>query len=797
MNRPLIASRPGVPVLLPASRYRSPRDVVGLIAGGSLLAVAVITVAVAHGRLLGPQASVPSVLGSDVARRVLMGLVQVAVCAGAAAVVIATMLRRRFRVLAGLAAAGLAAAAGVAAILAVAGDAHPDELAAHLGRPSWLAGSAFPEPAVAAAAVAVCIAVLPWLRSRWRRAAWIALLVAGAARLITGTALPMELVIAAAAGALVGFAVRFTAGVPDQRLGPAGIAAALRTAGLPVAMVSPADVRAKGSRPFVAVADDGRHLFIKALGADQRSADLLYRAYRAIRLKQVGDARPATSLLQAVEHQALIAMLAEQAGVGVPPVRRVVTAPDGTVLLAMDLVEGNSLDLLPAEQITDDLLRRLWIAVRTLHAADLAHRSLRAANVMVDRSAEPWIVDFGFAEHSATRRQQDLDVAELLASLAILAGEERAVCSATEVIGPAAVAAAVPLLQPLALSAATRQAIAGHEGLLARTRSAAAAAAGVPDQELASVQRVRPRTLVTIAAASGAFYFVLPQLAKAAGSWRAVLTADWRWLPVVIAASALTYVASALALAGCVPIRLRFWPTLAAQLASSFINRVSPSNVGGMALNMRFLQRSGVEPAAGVAAVGVNAFAGAVVHLALIAIFFTLARRGLAGAFKLPSASKLLLILAVVAAVIGLVLATRPGRRFARGKILPALRSSLASLGQVAQRPAKLSLLLGGSALVTLAYIGGVVASVQAFRGHAGIAEIGAVYLAAAALAAASPTPGGVGAFEATLVAGLTGIGIAPAAAVPAVVVYRLATYWLPVAPGWAALRLLQRRDLT
>ena len=124
-------------------------------------------------------------------------------------------------------------------------------------------------------------------------------------------------------------------------------------------MVSPADVRAKGSRPFVAVADDGRHLFIKALGADQRSADLLYRAYRAIRLKQVGDARPAASLLQAVEHQALMAMLAEQAGVGVPPVRRVVTAPDGTVLLAMDLVEGNPLDLLPAEQITDDLLRRL------------------------------------------------------------------------------------------------------------------------------------------------------------------------------------------------------------------------------------------------------------------------------------------------------------------------------------------------------------------------------------------------------------------------------------------------------
>ena len=29
--------------------------------------------------------------------------------------------------------------------------------------------------------------------------------------------------------------------------------------------------------------------------------------------------------------------------------------------------------------------------------------------------------------------------------------------------------------------------------------------------------------------------------------------------------------------------------------------------------------------------------------------------------------------------------------------------------------------------------------------------------------------------------------------AVSAVLLYRLATYWLPVAPGWVSLRLLQR----
>src|SRR5256884_8094021 len=116
---------------------------------------------------------------------------------------------------------------------------------------------------------------------------------------------------------------------------------------------------------------------------------------------------------------------------------------------------------------------------------------------------------------------------------------------------------------------------------------------------------------------------------------------------------------------GAVPRRIRFWPTVLAQAASSFVNRVSPANVGGMALNARYLQKSGVDTSAGVAAVGVNSLVGAIVHLVLLVAFFAWAGHGLSDAFKLPSTSKLLLILAVVMAIAGIVLATRPGRRFA------------------------------------------------------------------------------------------------------------------------------------
>jgi len=128
----------------------------------------------------------------------------------------------------------------------------------------------------------------------------------------------------------------------------------------------------------------------------------------------------------------------------------------------------------------------------------------------------------------------------------------------------------------------------------------------------------------------------------------------------------------------------------------------------------------------------------------------------------------------VIIAVIGAVLATRPGRRWTRKQLIPGVRSAAGSLRQAAASPVKLGLLFGGSALITLAYIAWLDASVQAFGGGPGLVVLGAI--------------------EAALVAGLTGVGMQPGPAVSAVLLYRLATYWLPVLPGWLCWRSLQHR---
>jgi uncharacterized membrane protein YbhN (UPF0104 family) len=785
--RPLAEAAKHRARLLPPARYRHPGDVIRLIIAGLVLAGALAVTITTHATYAGASAAL--------AGRVLAGLVLAVLVTAAAAAVVVTLRYRRFRLLAGLAGAAVLASVVVTGFIHLAGGQQPRDLAAGAGQWPWLTGTSLAGPALLAAAVAVTVAAAPWLSRPWRRAAWITLWLAAVVRLITGAASPAEAVVAFAAGVTAGAAVLVLFGVPDRRIGPEGIAAALGSAGLPVTSVEPAGVEAKGSRPFVAAAGDGKPLFIKVLGSDQRDADLLYRAYRFIRLREVGDTRPAASLIQAVEHQALAAVMAERAGVAVPAVRQVIKTADGSALLAMDRLDGSALDQIPAQRLSDTMLRELWEQVNRLHRARIAHRSLRAANIVADRTGRPWVVDFSFSELGATPRQMALDVAELLASLAAIIGPDRAVAAAAAVIGPDRVAAAVPLLQPLALSAGTRRAVAGHDGLLTQTRQAAAAASGRTDTELARLQRVRPRTLLAIAAAAGVYYYLLPELAKVGNPWQAVQSADWVWVPLVIALSAVTYLASAVALMGAVSQRIRLWPTVLAQGASSFINRVSPANVGGMALNARFLQKSGVEPTAGVAAVGVNSLVGAIVHLILIVIFFAWSSRRVGQAFKLPSTSTLLAILTVILAVIGILLASRPGRRFASGTLVPGVRSAAASLSRVARNPGKMTMLVGGSALITLAYIGAFAASVEAFGGGPGFVVLGAVYLGTAAVAAAAPTPGGIGAFEAAAIAGLTGVGVANGPAVSAVVLYRLATYWLPVAPGWLCWRVLQRRD--
>jgi undecaprenyl-diphosphatase len=126
--------------------------------------------------------------------------------------------------------------------------------------------------------------------------------------------------------------------------------------------------------------------------------------------------------------------------------------------------------------------------------------------------------------------------------------------------------------------------------------------------------------------------------------------------------------------------------------------------------------------------------------------------------------------------------------------MLPSLRRSWSSFVEVVRDPHNLVRLSSGSVLVTVGNIIALVAALAAFGQHPPIATVAVVYLAGSAIASAAPTPGGLGATEAALVAGLSLTGTPERVAVPAVLLFRAATFWLPILPGWIAFVHLQRR---
>jgi undecaprenyl-diphosphatase len=299
--------------------------------------------------------------------------------------------------------------------------------------------------------------------------------------------------------------------------------------------------------------------------------------------------------------------------------------------------------------------------------------------------------------------------------------------------------------------------------------------------------------LLTFAALAGAVYFLYPQLANVGGVFERIQHANPAWMAAAVAASVITYIGATISMVGAIPRHLRLFPTFAAQLASSFTNRITPASAGGYAVNIRFLQKSGVETPVALTGVGLNSLSGFIIHMVLLAAFLVWAGADGLSAFHLPSGTTFLYITG--AAVIGIAIfaALPPGRHLLVGKLWPAMKKAWAGLVELARQPSKLLLLFGGGTIVTMSYMLALAASVEAFGGGISFPQLGVTYLAASTVAGAAPTPGGLGAAEAAYAAGLGLAGLDEGTALSAVFLFRFCTFWLPILPGWAAYHWLRK----
>lgn len=776
-----------------APLVRSPLFVFRLVVGVALALVGIGTLVVFEKALIGLrddlatlQASWPSWIATTI--ELFFGS---ALVVGFLTAVIGLLIRRRVR-----RALLLFAAVITAGVLsALVGDlitrlATSDELITAIK-------STGPDASLGNKALTAIVAILtlsgPWISRRIRP--WVMSIAAGGTSVsFLGTAapvmsFPLDIGLGMVAGSLVAliFKTRDRTPTADE------LTATLESSGIRVAGVERASVDARGSVPWFVTTDDGTRLFVKTLGTDQRAADLLFRLYRWIRLRNAGDRRPFTSLSRAAEHEALLSLAAHARGIQTPQLEAVAEIGTDGMVVAYERIEGKSLDKVAPEEITSDMLRRLWQLVEELSRAGIAHRDLRLANVFLDHSGVPWLIDFGFSELAAPRDLLARDVAELLSSTAVAVGSDHAVRAAIEVLGPERVAEARPWIQPLALSTATRTQLSRSKGF-ERLRESVARALGIGDVSYEKVERIRPKTILMILTLALTAYILIPQFIQASGFFDEIANAHIGWAIAAAAASILTYAGATIGLIGAIPMRLAFFPVLIAQVASSFANRITPAKVGGMATNVRFLQKRGIPPATAISAVGLNTLAGFVIHVTLLIVLGVIAGTSSTVSLPIPSGMTAVVVAGALIVFSGLVIALPIGRKVVTKNLLPAIRTAASTVAAVAKSPAKLLALFTGSAMVTVMYTAGMVVSLNAFGADLPVFGAAVVYLAGAAVASAAPTPGGVGATEAALVAGYTAVGVEGSVAFAAVLLFRFVTFWLPILPGYVALTMLQRR---
>ncbi len=638
-------------------------------------------------------------------------------------------------------------------------------------------------------------------RQRWRSAYWAALgfyVLASLANSKNTHVTLLSLLITLLIGSAIGSGLRYAFGSASDRPAAAAIAAALSAVDAPVTAMRRIWGTQTETRQYAATVLGGERRDVTVFDRDQQAADALYRLYRRVRLKTQVSRSGSLTVERAVERRALLSYAVQDAGVATPRLRGLVRVGSEAAVLANEHHDGTTLAEQDGEP-TSEQLRRVWDAVLQLHRHRVTHRNLTADRILFvssgsggDGDGEVMLLEPGDGDVAATDLQLRLDLIQLLAELALVTGPDRTADIAAEKLSSAELAAMAPLLQPVALRRSTRMELRHHKDVLPGLRKRLLST--TPDGEAPPVQleRVRPRTLITLVAGVVAAYILIGQLSEVSLS-STLKNADWRWGALVILLSAMTYVGATFELTGFVLERLNFVRTFLAQIAGSFVALVTPAAVGGVALNIRYLRKANVSPSDAGSSVGVSQVIAFSLHMILLVIFAALTRNARRSSLRPPG--WVWIALAALVAVALIVAAIPAGRRLLRSRLAPALSQVIPRLLEIAQRPAKLAQGIGGALLLTAAYIFCLDASVLAFGGSVALASVAVVYLTGSAIGSAVPTPGGVGAVEAALSAGLTAAGMPGAEAIGAVLLFRLATFWLPVPIGWAAMNYLQRHD--
>jgi undecaprenyl-diphosphatase len=290
--------------------------------------------------------------------------------------------------------------------------------------------------------------------------------------------------------------------------------------------------------------------------------------------------------------------------------------------------------------------------------------------------------------------------------------------------------------------------------------------------------RISPLRIVIVLLALAAIFYVAIQLTTLDTILALLLQSSWGWMSLAVLAMFLTFIMSAVIqyIAGDNTGRIRDLVTLG--FAGSFFNHFLPFSVGGIALLAEYYHKIGQRRSQSIMTASAPIAIGAVTTFAIALIISPLTLMDLIHNYSHLLSSRTVQLTILLVSVFSLLLVMLFWDRI-RGAVREAVAEihSLHSIQQIGKVAA-------GSILMTIVAAFVLYASIQAVHAQVTYIVVAVIFIATLLVSELAPTPGGIGATEATLILGLSGAGLTVEQAVAATLVFRFISFLLPMIPG-------------
>ncbi|MFU0468900.1 lysylphosphatidylglycerol synthase transmembrane domain-containing protein [Gardnerella vaginalis] len=427
----------------------------------------------------------------------------------------------------------------------------------------------------------------------------------------------------------------------------------------------------------------------------------------------------------------------------------------------------------------------------------ITHRRITPESLARLENGTPIIAGWHNGDVASDKNNIALDKVQLLTLISACIGIDNAVEAAIKSWGCSTLSELLPYMQKAAIPASTRALPAVNKKMLEELRNKVSkiVVEEVDEEDSSTIRlsRFNLRFFVSLVLAIVAIAVIITQL-HPQDLIRALRLADPVLVVLCFICSMVAWIGSAITLSSFMDdSKPSAWVLFCSQAASGFTVVSMPAGVGPAFVNLQILKKQGYNSTASTAITSAVWMIQAIITASVMFIIgiFT-GRNVLSG--MVPT-HMFVTVIGITTLVVSLCMIISPIRKRITRRYLPIISAYGLQIKEMISHPGQLIGGIVGAIILVISVGMGYWISLLAFGYYANPFETILLFLIANAAGSAIPTPGGLGAVEASLTFAFTSVGVPPTIALSATLLYRLMFYWLRIPLGAMSMHWLNKHN--